>query len=118
MLEFTEYHETSIFSPIRPRGDLRIGAVVDRVTLVTHNNDTRITLVLASTWDCETPGENKYQSFFRGLGVMMRDLPYSRLRDAVLVAKVFVTLIFSGTSIAVNVSEPLDGTAEGSFELT
>ena len=55
---------------------------------------------------------------FLGVGAMMRDLPDSRLRNTVLVAKVFVTLIFSGTSIAVNVSEPLDGTAEGSFELT
>ena len=118
MLEFTEYHETSIFSPIRPRGDLGIGAVVDRVALVTHDDDTWITLVLASTRHCETPGESKYQSVFRGLRVMIRYLPYSRLRDTVLVAKVFVTLIFSGTSIAVNVSEPLDGTAEGSLELT
>ena len=49
---------------------------------------------------------------------MIRDLPYSRLRDTVLVAKVFMTLIFAGASIAVNVSEPLDGTAEGSFEFT
>ena len=48
----------------------------------------------------------------------MRDLPDSRLRNTILIAKMFVAFIFSRTSIAVNGSEPLDGTAEGSFEFT
>ena len=48
----------------------------------------------------------------------MRDLPDSRLRNTILIAKMFVAFILSRTSIAVNGSEPLDGTAEGSFEFT
>ena len=55
---------------------------------------------------------------FPGVGAMMRDLPDSRLRNTILIAKMFVAFIFSRTSIAVNGSEPLDGTAEGSLELT
>ena len=55
---------------------------------------------------------------FPGVGAMMRDPPDSRLRNTILIAKMFVAFIFSRTSIAVNGSEPLDGTAEGSLELT